>query len=268
MLVDDATIEIRTRRTTEIADLAFVFYRTHLRVLGGVALALGVPLIGAAAALHWATGKWWIAGLFFWLTLPLPSGAVTLAASRIVFGTRLTVGRALALYGPLWAGLFFRRLFQQILTLLLLPIVVGYTLRLKWGFTPMIVLLERLTGRALATRRMGLRRRGGTVGFGLETTLAIFMTAALLGVAITFELVAVDFLAILPDGALFSMQVFEEPLRLSLWLLAALVASPLATLSWFFLYLNARIRGEGWDIELGLKGIAARLAAEDKGAVA
>jgi hypothetical protein len=268
MLVDDATIEIRTRRTTEIVDLAFVFYRTHLRVLGGVALALGVPLIAAAAALHWATGRWWIAALFFWLTLSLPSGAVTLAASRIVFGTRLTVGRALAQYGPLWAGLFFRRLKQQILTLLLLPFVVGYTLRLKWGFTPMIVLLERLAGRALATRRVGLRRRGGTGGFGLETALAIFMTAALLGLAIIFELVAVDFLSILPDGALFTLQVFDEPLRLSLWLLAALVASPLATLSWFFLYLNARIRGEGWDIELGLKGITARLSAGDKEAAA
>jgi hypothetical protein len=268
MLVDDATIEIRTRRTTEIVDLAFVFYRTHLRVLGGVTLALGVPLVAAAAALHSATGRWWAAALFFWLTLPLPSGAVTLAASRIVFGTRLTVGRALALYGPLWAGLFFRRLLQQILTLLLLPFVVGYTLRLKWGFTPMIVLLERLSGRALATRRVGLRRRGGSSGFGLEIALAIFLIAALLGLAITFELVAVDFLSILPDGALFTTRVLDEPLRFALWLLAALVASPLGTLSWFFLYLNARIRGEGWDIELGLKGIAARLAAGDKEAAA
>jgi len=264
MLVDDATIEIRTRRTTEIIDLSFVFYRTHLRVIGGVALALGVPLIAAAAALHRATGMWWAAVLFFWLTLSIPSGAVTLAASRIVFGTRLSVRRALALYGPLWAGLFFRRLGQQILTLLLLPIVVGYALRLRWGFTPMIVLLERLSGRALATRRMGLRRRGGTSGFGMEAALAIFLIAALLGVAITFELVVVDFFAILPDGALFTPEVFDEPLRLSLWFLTALVVSPLATLSWFFLYLNARIRGEGWDLELGLKGIAARLAAGDK----
>jgi hypothetical protein len=268
MQVDDATIEIRTRRTTEIIDLAFLFYRTHLRVVGGVVLALGVPLVAAAAALHWATGLWWVAALFFWLTLPIPSGAVTFAASRIVFGTRLTVGGALALYAPLWAGLFFRRLGQQVATLLLLPIVVGYTLRLRWGFTPMIVLLERLSGRALATRRVGLRRRGGTGGFGLEVALAFFIATALLGVAITFELFAADILAVFPDGALFTMRTFDEPLRFALWLLAALVASPLATLSWFFLYLNARIRGEGWDIELGLKGIAARLAAADKEAAA
>jgi len=31
-----------------------------------------------------------------------------------------------------------------------------------------------------------------------------------------------------------------------------------AQLSWFFLYINARIRGEGWDLELGLKAAAAR----------
>ena len=264
MLVDDTTIEIRTRSTTEIVDLAFLFYRTHLGALAGVALALGVPLIGAAAALHWATGQWWVALLFFWLTLALPSGAVVLTASRIVFGSRLGVGRALSLYRPLWAGAFFRGLLHKILSLLLLPFVVGYSLRLRWGFTPMIVLLERLSGKALATRRAGLRRRGGASGFGLEAALAIVMAALLLGVALFFELGASDILAIWPDGALFTPDVIDEPVRFALWLAAALIVSPVATLSWFFLYLNARIRGEGWDLELGLKGVAARVSGADR----
>ena len=264
MLVDDATIEIRTRTTTEIVDLAFLFYRAHLGALGGVALALGLPLAAAAAALHWATGQWWAAALLFWLTLGLPGNAVVLAASRIVFGARLGVGGALALYRPLWAGAFFRGLLHKLLSLLLLPFVVGYALRLRWGFTPMIVLLERLSGKALATRRAGLRRRGGTGGFGLEAALAIVMLAVLLGAAIVFELIAADVLAIWPDGALFAADILEAPVRFALWLVAALVVAPVATLSWFFLYLNARIRGEGWDLELGLKGVAARVAGADR----
>ena len=32
----------------------------------------------------------------------------------------------------------------------------------------------------------------------------------------------------------------EAPVRFALWLVAALVVSPVATLSWFFLYLNVR----------------------------
>jgi len=259
MKIASATIEIRPRTITEMVDLATLFYRTHLRVIAGLLAVLGVPIVLLAAGLHWLTGQAWLAILLFWLMLPLPAGAVVLAASRIVFGTHLTVRRALKLYGPLWAGLFFRKLGQNLLTLLLMPVVAGFALRLRWAFTEMIVLLERLSGRPLALRRVGLNRRGGASSFGMDLVTGMICATLVLGMAIVLELICSDFLSLWPGSGLFSLDVFDDPVRLGLWLLAALVVSPIAHLSWFFFYINARIRGEGWDLELGLKAAAARL---------
>lgn len=259
MKIGSATIEIRPRTITEMIDLATLFYRTHLRVLCGVLAVLGLPLVLISCGLHYVTGQAWLAILFFWLTLPLPGGAVVLTASRLVFGTRLTVRRALALYRPLWAGLFFRRLGQSLVALPLLPVVAGFALRLRWAFTPMIVLLERLSGRSLALRRVGLNRRGGASSFGMDLLVGMICFTLLLSLTMVLELVGNDFLSLWPGSGLFDAEVFDDPVRLGLWLLAALLVSPIAHLSWFFFYINARIRGEGWDLELGLKAAAARL---------
>jgi hypothetical protein len=259
MRIASATIEIRPRKITEMIDLALLFYRTHLRVIFGVQMVLGVPIVLLACGLLYLTGQAWLSILFFWLMLPLPAGAVVLTASRIVFGTRLTVGRALSLYRPLWAGLFFRRLGQNAVVLVLAPVVAGFALRLRWAFTPMIVLLERLAGRPLALRRTGLNRRGGASAFGMDVLLALLSAVLLLAVAIVLELILSDFLSLWPGSGLFDGEALDDPVRLGLWLLSALVVSPIAHLSWFFFYINARIRGEGWDLELGLKAAAARL---------
>ena len=259
MKIASATIEIRPRTITEMIDLATLFYRTHLRVIFGVLAVLGIPIVAIACGVHYLTDQAWLAILLFWLMLPLPAGAVVLTASRIVFGTHLTVGRALKLYGPLWAGLFFRRLGQNLLTLLLMPVIAGFALRLRWAFTPMIVLLERLSGRPLALRRVGLNRRGGASSFGMDLLVSMVCTTLVLSVTIVLELICTDFLSLWPGGGLFSLEVFDDPVRLGLWMLAALLVSPIAHLSWFFFYINARIRGEGWDLELGLKAAAARV---------
>lgn len=259
MKIESATIEIRPRSITEIIDLAMLFYRTHAKVILGLLAVLGVPVVLLACGLHYLTDRAWLAILFYWLMLPLPGGAVVLAASRIVFGTRLTVRRTLSLYRPLWAKVFFRRLGQNLVTLLLMPIIAGFALRLRWAFTPMIVLLERLSGRRLARRRAGLSRRGGASTFGMDLLVSFFCLVSVLALAMVLELVLNDFLSLWPTSGLFDPEMFDDPVRLGLWLMAALVVSPVIFLSWFLFYINARIRGEGWDLELGLKVAAARL---------
>lgn len=258
MKIRSATIEIRPRSVTEMIDLAWLFYRAHAKVILGLLGVLGLPVVVGAAGLQALTGQTWLALLCFWLLLPLSGGGVVLAASRIVFGTRLTLGRALALYRPLWSGLFFRRLGQQALVLLLLPVVVGYFLRLRWAFTPMIVLLERLSGAPLALRRRGLHRRGGASAFALDLAVGMLGLVLTLAVVVVLDLVLTDFLSLWPDSGLLTLEAFDDPVRLGVWLLGALIVSPIAHLSWFFLYINARIRGEGWDLELGLRAAAAR----------
>ncbi len=266
MKVKNATIEIRPRGVIELVDLAFLFYRARLPVLFGVLMVLGVPLIGISMGLHYLTGQAWVALAFFWLTLHIPTGAVMLSASRFVFGTKLTVGSALKLYRPLWLGLFFRVLGQKIVSAALTPIVVGYILKLKWVFTPMVVLLERLSGQPLSMRRRGLYRRGGASAFGLDVLLKSVSAILAAGIILVLEVVLSAMLNLFPDEGLISETVFDDPIKLGIWMLCLLVISPISSLSWFFLYLNARIRGEGWDLELGLRSTVSRLSGDEEAA--
>ncbi len=262
MNVRDAHIEIRSRTTTEVIDLATLFYRAHWKLLLLLVGVLGLPVAAAAVGIHVLTGSPWLALLAFGLLAAVPSGAVVLAASRLVFGTPLSLGAALRLYASSWAGLLLRRAGQTLLVLLLLPVGAGFALRLRWAFTPMVVLLERLGGRDLARRRVGLNRRGGVGAAGLDVVSWLVCVLLLLAVTVVFELIATDFLGAWSDGGLFTTEAFEDPVRLGLWLVAWLLVLPVGQLAWFFAYINARIRGEGWDLELGFRDIAARLSAK------
>lgn len=267
MKILDAHIEIRSRTTTEVIDLATLFYRAHWKLLLPLALVSGLPVAGACAGLHQLTGRWWLALLAFALLSALPSGAVVLAASRLVFGTPLRLGAALRLYVSAWAGLLLRRAGQTLLVLLLLPVGAGWALRLRWAFTPMIVLLERLGGRELARRRVGLNRRGAAGSLGLDIACWLVCALLLLALVIVIELVATDFLGAWSDGGLFSGEALDDPVRFGTWLAAWVMILPVGQLAWFFAYINARIRGEGWDLELGFRETAARLA-RDRGIAA
>jgi hypothetical protein len=49
-------------------------------------------------------------------------------------------------------------------------------------------------------------------------------------------------------------------------MLIGLTCTPVFDLAWFLLYLDARTRKEGWDIELGMRAARERLQSVDSGA--
>jgi hypothetical protein len=53
--------------------------------------------------------------------------------------------------------------------------------------------------------------------------------------------------------------MFFDPLVVSALSATAWLVYPLARLAWFFCYLDARIRKEGWDVELAFRIEAGRL---------
>ncbi|MFO8072540.1 MAG: hypothetical protein R6V85_11760 [Polyangia bacterium] len=264
MKIESATIEIRPRKTTEMIDLAALFYRRHFALFAGLLAVLGVPCVLLAVAVHAVTGLWWTALAAFWLLSPLPCGAVVLAASRLVFGSSPSVRETLSLYRSLWLGLLLRRLVHNALFALLAPIVVGFTLRLRWAFTPMIVLLERLSGLPLGIRRRGLSLRGGSSGLSMDLASGLVWLAMLLALGSLLDLFVSDLLVLWSNDGMFATDALHDPLRLGLWMLCGLIVLPIKTLSWFFLYIDARIRGEGWDIELGLETAARRIPSREK----
>ena len=263
MRIGRATFEIRPRKISEILDLALLFYRTHLSILFQITMIIGIPCIIATTIVHYLTGEAWVAILLFWLLCPIIHGAIILTASRLVFDTKLTARSALRIYRPFSVDLFLRSTGQNLLFLVTAPLVVGFVYKLGWVYTPMIVMLERLSGKEIDRRRRGLSRRyrGGSP-ISLSLVLYLVSSVVLLAVATLFELVLGDFLNLYKDIGLFTDYVLYEPEKLALWFLCALFVLPFFSLSCFFHYLDARIRGEGWDIELGFKSTVERMAKE------
>lgn len=269
MRFDKANIDIRPRTALEVLDLALHFYRNHLGLLSKINIILSLPglLVGSGIAIGLKSPSF---ALFaFWMLLPLSSGGIVLVASRKVFGMPLTVKDALTLYRPLAASHFLNRLIHRIFWIPLIPfgLVFSEILRLNWSFSPMILLLERLEGKQLSLRRRALHRRGGANAFGFDLAVLLqscWFIAALLFVA---DLVLSDIFAVWEFGGLFTA-VASNPLKTIIILMSVLLVSPFVDLAWFFYYLDARIRKEGWDLELGFRSIARRISAEKRGEAA
>lgn len=260
MRFDKATIDVRPRGAFEVLDLALQFYRNHLGLLLALNFILGLPALFVGTAIAFFSRDFLVSLLGFWLMLPLCSGGIILAASRKVFGAPLKVAGALSIYKPLAWPHFLVRFAHRLVWAPLIPLglVFGEILRLKWSFTPMILLLERLTGKKLALRRRALHRRGGANVFSFDLSvlaLVSWITVALLFVA---DLFLSDILAVWEFGGIFR-DPSSQPLKIVIALSMLLLASPIVDLAWFFYYLDARIRKEGWDLELGFRSIARRI---------
>ncbi len=253
-----ATIDIRPRRVFEILDLALRFYRIHLTRLLGTAVLYALPALLFGFAVYVFFGSFILGLLVFWLLLPVSSHAVVLVASRLVFGSDITLEETRALYRPVWLSLFVRRLFQRILWVPLLPLVAGEIIRIGYAFSPMIVLLERLVGLPGALRRKSLNRDGGARGFGFDLALSFVAFLMVIAMAFTADLVASDIIDVWEFGGLFE-EVASSGTKVALWFVFLTLVSPLVDLAWFFFYLDTRIRKEGWDLELGFKAMARRL---------
>ena len=258
MRFERAIIDIRPRRIFEILDLSLRFYRAHLGRLLGTVVLFALPAVSLGFTVYYLFDSLLFGGLVFFFVMPVSSHAVVLAASRLVFGTEIGLSELRALYRPVWLSLFFRRLLQRILWVPLFPLVAGEIIRLGYVFSPMIVLLERLTGLPGTLRRKSLNREGGVRAFVFD--LAVAFTALVLVVALAFfaDLVASDIVDIWEFGGLFE-DVASSAAKVTLWLVFFAVISPVVDLAWFFFYLDTRIRKEGWDLELGFKAMAKRL---------
>jgi hypothetical protein len=257
MRLDRAVIDIRPRRIFEILDLALRFYRIHVVELLKTAVMFSLPAFASGLVLYHLSGAFLLGLLGLWLVLPLSSHAVLLAASRLVFGAEVSLASTASLYRPYWLGLFFRRLFQRLHWVPLLPLVAGAIIRLSFVFSPMIVLLERLVGLPGALRRKSLGRDGGARAFGFD--LAVIFVTLTIALALSFavDLVASDIVDIWEFGGMFE-DISSSSTKVALWFGILVIVSPFVDLAWFFFYLDTRIRKEGWDLELGFKAMAKR----------
>ena len=276
MNLDQLRIAVRPRTILECLDLACLFsVRRALGIaiallLGAVPMALiNVLVIGPeGAVLLLPTWTFWVGLQIPWAMAPL-----TLFLGRALFADRLSPADWRSIAGGMVAGIVPMMVYQTLLRGLALLIVMPFPFFLvALFFVDPVILLERGRTAGVARRSMALVNRDlGRIVLAATTESVILVAGWCLAV------VALDQLASLwaghPVMGVFDLDAPDWNLgralftwrgQISLWGILALI-----TVFRFVLYLDTRIRTEGWDVELKLRNPATYAGLERwRGAVA
>ncbi|HMB53373.1 MAG TPA: DUF4129 domain-containing protein, partial [Thermoanaerobaculia bacterium] len=248
MNLDETTVVIRPRQPAEAVDLGYRLVRAWWRPVYAAWLTLALPL--------WAIGFLvghrmpWLVLLVLWWLRPLADRAALFVVSHGVFsdfpGWRRTLRS--------WPGLWRRQLWATLFLLRLDP---------ARSFHLPVFQLERLSGQQLRTRFKVLNSQG--VG------QAVMLTIASAWIELCLFFAALAFVGMLLPGYGMGDAIGEgfvalgggEPQAVALLAFAAFTAHALTAPAWvaggFTLYLSARTRLEGWDVQLAFRRLANRL---------
>lgn len=263
----DLQVEIKARPAGETVALAarMVQHRPGPFIGAWAFHALGTVAFGhlllVTLGWHWGWGL-----LFVPLVAPVFSLPMIATAGHLVFSPRVafgTVARTTLRRGFPFLLLFLVNRLVTLIGLAALVVPGLFLWRASWFLGPIVVLEGSSMGASFRRgRRFAVGFHGHVLGHALNVallqiylwvalaTLAWFMTVKVFGQTFTS-------LAELPQHDLFYPY---------LGLVGFALAVPFVTLVWFFVYLDVRIRKEGWDLEIAFRARAAQLQEQSRGA--
>ena len=254
MQLDKVSIVLRPRQGWEAVDLGFRMTAHWARAVWPVWLAVYVP---TALALSLAFREVpWVAALMLWWLKPLFDRWVLHVLSRAVFGQ---VPRLVETLGA-W---------REVLS----PGLLGSLISRLWdyarSFTLPVTQLERQVGTPARARRRLLKQRAGAHALGLVMVCSVFEAITLYGIYSFSLLFATDVqwshhAESMPGlGDLAAWWTWRDTLA---YTLAVSVIEPFYVGGGFALYLNRRVLLEGWDVEVALRRMSQRFAAQAEAA--
>ncbi len=250
MSVPASRLVLRDRTVVEVLDLAVRFVSAHARHYAVVSAIVLLPLLAVtelASAFVGEAAAWFTAlGLGLLAQVPF-----TLLASRLVFERDVSAKRVLRDAFGASGRILGARIIQSVLVVL-----AGFVgvLPALWPmsalfFVPEVVVLERSGPVAASSRanEIGSHQRGELI---LAVVLVTVLEVVVIALAeLTGRLVLVDLLQI-PRAIEWAGHPFA---LIGFWLFVPYLAS-----ARFLLYLNARTREEGWDVQTRFTALAAR----------
>ena len=245
MRLDAIAAELRPRNAWEATDLGIAMARHWFGPVYRAWLALALPLFLALHLLCW--GNWHLIPWLLWWFKPLLDRPPLYVLSHALFG-------ALPDRRPFWRDLpgLLRRQALAALTLRRFDAARSFSLP--------VTQLEGLSGQARRQRLRDLGRPGRgpaiwltVVGANLE--IALDLALIILAWMLIPEFVALDFFDLVDDSNAWGQ----------LWLnmvgfCGMSLVEPFYVAAGFALYLNRRTWREAWDLELGFRRLAVRLA--------
>lgn len=267
MQLDKTNIAIRERSLLEIMDLALHVIRAYFPAWL-ICLAMGsAPWLALNA---WLLSGWDLDDRFapssalyvaaqmtlVMLEAPLASAPLTLMLGQKMFRERVDFGRMVR---DLAASLPQVAVFGSVVRALCTPLVVTLAWPLGlWPYVNEVILLERNPARSRRPRRWTTLQRCRVLHRGASGDLfARWMATTGLTAALTVSLcISIWTMLSVLTGRQHSAGVgLSLYLPVALWLVVGYGA-----VARFLLYLDLRIRREGWEVELSLRAEAARLA--------
>jgi len=253
MRLEDVSAEIRPRSPWEAIDLGLAMLRRDAGrlLLCWLVTALPVHLV----VLGLMRDSLWLGVLILWWLSPVFSRVSLFFLSRALFGERPNLRQVLRA----WPAMWWRRIAYRLLWARFSP----------WRpLTAPVEELEHLRGGAYDRRCTQLLATCGGATFGLlgvSVVLTLIGVVSLITLGLMFvpEEVMTQWAA---DSELWVAAEFELAPGLQ-WLLAGILLAVFALVdtmaagAGFGLYVNSRTLTEGWDIELALKRMRARLGA-------
>jgi hypothetical protein len=235
-------IKLRLRSAWEGIDLGFMLAREWFLPLWLLWLASALPIVILLILLPLPL---WLAGLLQWWFKPLYEPPLLHWLGRRLFGER-----------PTWREL--RRAWPRAVLPQLLSNLTWRRFHPARSFVMPVNVLEQLRGKARSQRIQVLNRKSNA---------AVWLTIIGIHFEFVFEL-GVFFLVmmLIPEELLWTtwQDYLMQPDEISMWfqhvnaLLAMSLIAPFYVAGGFALYLTRRSELEGWDIELGLRRMAAR----------
>jgi hypothetical protein len=260
MQADRLHVVVRPRGILECLDLAVILCGRRPAAVA-VAVALGAApfivfnLFVVAPALETTTQR--MGGVLLlgietaWASVPL-----TLYLGQAVFSERFSWRLAArALVGSFPALVLFQGIIRGICLgfVVLAPVVF-----IGMYYLDQIILLERPRLSRIWNRRTAINRRnaGHILALALVDGLLLIIgvplaTQFLAGVTAVWQGRAVSWIPVVGPGGLGGVPLFSWHGQIAFWAVCGLV-----TVFRFFTYLDARIRREGWDVELALRSAA------------
>jgi hypothetical protein len=243
--LDRLSVALRLRNPWEAIDLGFAMVRAWMREVYAPWLAVFLPLCALALLL---LPPQWALLLVWWLKPALDRVVLQVLASG-VFGALPRVRDTL-------------RGLPHALTPGLLASLTVYRFSPARSFNLPVWQLERQAGRAARMRRQQLHRRAGTNAVGLTMVCLHFELALALAVLALYDL----FMPASGDAEMGLFQLLYGQDSVRQWAFAAAyfivftILEPCYVAGGFALYLNRRTALEGWDLEVALRAMEARVA--------
>jgi hypothetical protein len=250
-------IVLRPRGPFEVLDLAFLVLRRHRRPFLTLAAWTVLPPALILTVSCWLTRGAWVLALGPCLLAPLIHAPATVLAGRLLFSERATLREAVTELGERLVPLGLAWL--QVAAAVALGIVSCGALLLVAGpavaWVTETALLERIGSQRALRRSMRLAAQAPAHAVAASAGwVGITMWGGVAGEAMGQAVVSFVLQLGTPFGTL--VDGFATP-----WLLAGmLVVQPLYGVWRLLLYVDARTRAEGWDLQVWLRaaGLGAR----------